>query len=119
VGVVFLAFNERSKHHFYYEAELSVLVLRAKKYNSPLDATSFSQTCPLLSLCFARYTTGKVGTGYTMEEVKELNAKVEPYKVPYGKAGKAAGGKAWPPWLHPWNMKADDGNRRSQTNEGI
>ena len=50
-----------------------------------------------------------MGTGYTMEEVKELNAKVEPYKVPYGKAGKAAGGKAWPKWLHHWNMKADDG----------
>jgi hypothetical protein len=49
-----------------------------------------------------------VGTGYTVDEVKALNAKLGPVAVPFGKAGKASGGHAWPRWLHPWNMKADD-----------
>ena len=86
-----------------------LLVLWFYSYSACLRSLSLSRGALAQRVaCWSRYTVGKVGTGYTVDEVKALNAKLGPVAVPFGKAGKASGGHAWPRWLHPWNMKADD-----------
>ena len=67
-------------------------------------------------------TMGKVGTGYTLAELRILNEKLAPNVIPYTrpkdyKSRAAANAKgsssssassAWPKWLAPWNMAVDD-----------
>jgi len=56
------------------------------------------------------YTMGKVGTGYSVQDLQELNDKIKHHCKPYVRPASSNGhkGTLWPQFLHPWNMKVDD-----------
>lgn len=49
-----------------------------------------------------------MGTGYSNEDLKELNARLKGYTTEYERPSNIKRGSTWPSFLHPWHMKSDD-----------